>query len=211
MDKEKRLSWRQSQALATKKKLYKSAISLFSQKNYNDVTIDEICKKCNVSKGAFYAHFSSKHDIIVEQSKNNDLAQFSFFESMPKDITNAERLVLFMRFVGENIFHDKGSETLRIIYAAELSNKNSPGYITDEKRPLYTCLQEIVETGQQSGEFCTHTPAKEISQMLISILRGALFDWLITSGQCNLPERLTALTQLALNGLRTNGTSDSER
>ena len=201
MDTSKRLTWRQSQALTTKKKLYKSAVSLFSQKGYNDVTVDEICKKCKVSKGAFYAHFSSKHDIIVEQSKGSDQAQQEYFDSMPADIPNAERLVLFMRFLGDNVVRNKGYEVMRIIYAAELSNKNSPRYITDERRPLYACIEKIIESGQKNGEFSTELPPKDVSQMLVNLVRGALFDWLITAGQGDLPERITSLTKLSLSGL----------
>ena len=39
------------------------------EKGYENVTVDAICSKAHVSKGAFYSHFKSKHAIC-------SLAQF---------------------------------------------------------------------------------------------------------------------------------------
>jgi TetR/AcrR family fatty acid metabolism transcriptional regulator len=42
---------------ATKKKIFAVAKELIVSKGYNNVTVDEICEKCSLSKGAFYVHY----------------------------------------------------------------------------------------------------------------------------------------------------------
>ena len=56
----KAMSDRQKQANRSKQKIAKAALSLFQKKGYHNVTIEDICKKADVSVGGFYHHFSSK-------------------------------------------------------------------------------------------------------------------------------------------------------
>lgn len=42
------------------------ARTLFTEKNYADVTINDIVKHANISKGAVYYHFASKEDVYLK-------------------------------------------------------------------------------------------------------------------------------------------------
>lgn len=42
----------------------KQAYDLFQEKSYNEVSIDDICSKCQLTKPAFYYHFSSKAELL---------------------------------------------------------------------------------------------------------------------------------------------------
>ena len=44
-------------------KILKSAFKLFSEKGFNVVTIDMVMNNCNLTRGAFYGHFTSKSDL----------------------------------------------------------------------------------------------------------------------------------------------------
>ncbi len=46
--------------------IYEAARSLFVEKNYADVTINDIAGQANVSKGALYHHFSGKEDLYLK-------------------------------------------------------------------------------------------------------------------------------------------------
>lgn len=202
---------RKEKALGTKQLLYTKALSLFSKKGYSDVTVDEICEKCNVSKGAFYNHFSSKHDIIIEQSKKSDSAQLDFFNSLHKDMPCSEKLRVFVKYIGEHIAQEKGYEVERIIYAAELSERNRPGYITDPNRPLYTCIKTIVKEGQDRGEFRKDLDLDEVLNVVICNVRGILYEWLITSGQKDLPNMALSVIDLLITGLKDTTTISKDK
>ncbi|MCL6086903.1 MAG: TetR/AcrR family transcriptional regulator [Actinobacteria bacterium] len=49
----------------TRNRILESAISIFSEKDYEKTDIDEICEKANVTKGAFYYHFNTKQDLLL--------------------------------------------------------------------------------------------------------------------------------------------------
>lgn len=69
----------------TKKFIIKTALKLFLQKGYKDVTMKDLVQATNLSKGAFYHHFESKEQlfkVIVSLFFNLGAIDYSDF---PKD------------------------------------------------------------------------------------------------------------------------------
>ena len=58
---------------ATIASILSAAASLFTARNYADVTMDQIAVACSVTKGALYHHFSSKEELYLALM-HNDLA-----------------------------------------------------------------------------------------------------------------------------------------
>src|SRR6056297_54185 len=86
-----------------KKRIVIGAKKAFSEKHYNEVTIDTIVNYSEISKGSFYKYFYDKddlfkyifHDIGIEKNKElldeiNKSEDLSFSEMMTKVITRAE-------------------------------------------------------------------------------------------------------------------------
>lgn len=78
-----------------KQELKDNAISLFSEKGYHLTSVQEIAKKCSISKGAFYKHFDSKESLLIDILKNNHekLFQEARSASFSSSLTKKEILV----------------------------------------------------------------------------------------------------------------------
>lgn len=50
----------------TKQLLLRKALELFKSEGFDNISIDRICKECNVTKGAFYHHFKSKEHLLFQ-------------------------------------------------------------------------------------------------------------------------------------------------
>jgi AcrR family transcriptional regulator len=50
----------------TRAKLIEAALQLFSTSGYDHATVDDISQAAGYSKGAYYFHFSTKDDILLE-------------------------------------------------------------------------------------------------------------------------------------------------
>jgi len=61
----------------SKERILDSAVDLFCRKGFDNVSIDDLMEEAELTRGAFYAHFSSKGDVymqsITQASKNTDL------------------------------------------------------------------------------------------------------------------------------------------
>jgi len=55
----------QQRSEETRSKIISSAIKLFSTRGFNAASVDDICKDAEISKGAFYHHFESKHALFL--------------------------------------------------------------------------------------------------------------------------------------------------
>lgn len=51
--------------MKTKEHLLNQGIKLFTECGYNNTSIDDITKACNITKGAFYYHFKTKDEIFT--------------------------------------------------------------------------------------------------------------------------------------------------
>ena len=57
---------RETKGDKTKKELYTTALRLFREKGYENVSISEIAREAGTAKGTFYIHFPSKAAVVTE-------------------------------------------------------------------------------------------------------------------------------------------------
>lgn len=53
-----------------KEEVAEAAISLFKRNGYNNVTVNEICKECGISRSVFYSSFNGKRSILEYMVEN---------------------------------------------------------------------------------------------------------------------------------------------
>ncbi len=56
--------------MATMQRLQNTGLELFYAQGYYDTSVDDILKKLDLSKGAFYYHFESKEDFFIQIIEN---------------------------------------------------------------------------------------------------------------------------------------------
>lgn len=79
----------------TKEKIYGGLSSLMEEKGFENITIEDILKKSEVSRSTFYAHFKSKEDVLsdicntifshvfsshLEKEKGHDFSSYDIFD-----------------------------------------------------------------------------------------------------------------------------------
>ncbi|WP_040978437.1 TetR/AcrR family transcriptional regulator [Oceanobacillus jeddahense] len=186
----------------TKKQILNTALKLFSEKGYDHVTVDEIVKESNSSKGSFYFHFESKHNIILEKFKEIDHYYSEYYNAFPKDLSAPEKIILFVNKQMSYIQSELGLDLMRVIY----SNALMPGqnkYFIDQDRPLFTIIESIIEEGQQKGEIKTTSSVEELKFIVVQGLMGAIYHWCMNTGSYDLQEVSEKFFVVIVDGLKT--------
>lgn len=105
----------ESKYFNTAKKMNDALITLLETKEYEYITIKEICHIANVNRSTFYLHYSNMNDLLEETIKSLNLSFNSHFKSKENERTiiskedledllliNDDNLIPYLNFIKEN-------------------------------------------------------------------------------------------------------------
>jgi TetR/AcrR family transcriptional regulator, fatty acid metabolism regulator protein len=181
---EKKITARDKQALATKKRIYNCGFRLMNRYGYANITVAQVAKKANVSIGTFYHHFRSKFDLLVEVYRLGDV----FFNERVAEILRRyescpERVTAYLSLYAQLSIRN-GIEMVRSLYVPTNEMFVSGG------RAMQELLTDILRTGQQRGEITDSVPPEVITEKLFVVARGVIFDWCLHNGKNDLVEEM---------------------
>lgn len=123
-------------SIKTEKALDIAIFSLLECRNFQKITVSDICKAAQISRATFYAHFTDKYDLL-----KNCLIRFE-----PRNISNDDpyehiekvinELIHKNKLVIKNIVFGADNETLEILFNSILSTLNLTAKKSDSK--IYT-------------------------------------------------------------------------
>lgn len=189
----------------TKKKIFTVAKQLILAKGYNQVTVDEICEQCSLSKGAFYIHYKSKED-IVRQLYRDDITEYMeehyrAYIQENKDASPVEKLKAFIRLT-LSFPSVAGEELTRLAFLVSLSAKSEDGvsWLSDCLKP--GLLSEIVDEGIHLSLFRSGLSQEEILRYVYSYLAGALIAWCLANYSYDIVQTGEKTADVMVRGLQ---------
>lgn len=193
----KELTSRDIQSINTKNKITECANNLFTTKNYENVKITEICKCAGVSVGAFYHYFSSKEDIINDAY--NDFDTLTEEMMVSKSFASRIEAILFLIYYQVKAMSDKGHIFTMCYFKNQLTNKEK--YILNKDRYFYKQLLKEITSAIANGEM-VYDSAEKLTDLLLRISRGSIYDWCLHEGSYDLVEQTTYDVKYILDLLR---------
>lgn len=189
MEEPKKLK-RSEQAAATKAALTESALRLFAERGYNNVSIADICGSVGVTVGVFYHYFSTKSGVYRELSLSMDERIRAF---VPQSSSTLGRIAEILHCYAE-ITRDIGVDTMSVI-------------VTPANRLIYTnnlsakLIRRMIEDGQASGEVSRARTPMEQMRLIYSALWGVVLFWCGENGGFDLVEAIDSAVSTALLAL----------
>ena len=140
------LTERQKKALETRSKLLHKSLELFGKYGFEHVTIEQITKACDVSKGTFYTHFPSKYDVILEKFKEFD----TFYDTVEKEIDStlsaSEKILTIYNEQMLYIINIVGKDVLATVYTAAMTNQvEEDHYLISPQRKIFQILNNYID------------------------------------------------------------------
>ncbi|EOL47152.1 hypothetical protein RV11_GL002674 [Enterococcus phoeniculicola] len=89
--------------LRTKKNIHQAMISLLTEKSFDKITINDISKKADISRGTFYLHYQDKYE-LVEKYQEELLEKAQLLFEITSHENRQEFFVVMLRF-----FQQKGN------------------------------------------------------------------------------------------------------
>lgn len=190
----------------TKKLVLSAALELIAEKGYENVTVNAICLKCNLTKGAFYHHFESKESIIDQMYVDADK---DMEELIPDLIKKYPTIDLFseLSYLYAQKTVSRGVEIMkqkiRNNMVRTLRNTNKSDFYNPINRPLLTTFAEIYNDLQINGHVTTDYPFEHFFHFLIVNYDGVVLDWCYHMGSYDLPEAVLEITKRYVYSYKT--------
>lgn len=183
----------QDSARKFKEEVAETAVSLFKRNGYNNVTVNEICKECGISRSVFYSSFNGKRSILeymVEKPQHNDDASFMKFAHADNDF---ERIwQLFDRFIA--IAYDFGPELTSTLFIMQFE---SPEGIRAAVHALDDLFATLATNCAKSGIIDSKEPPDLLSRIATDLICHELYVWSSQKGNFSLRARARQYAEIA--------------
>jgi AcrR family transcriptional regulator len=196
------LTDRKKQGIATRQRINRTALRLFSRDGFDRVTVDEICKKAGVSKGAFYVYFRSKEQVIVDLFSKIDETYDVYVANELAAISDPVEKLWLLGKKALDYSTRMGVDVLQVSYRARLTfRKRGPTYAAED-RALYKIALSLVKDAQREGCLRNDLSTDEVTNMVLRCVGGITHAWCLADGGFDLVAEGEKAFGVLLKGLR---------
>ena len=135
----------------TKRKIFETAMKLFSEKGYEATSIEEITATMGVAKGTLYYHFKSKEEIfnvLVEDGMK--LLENSIEIKTSKCDNTKDKLKAIILIQIKAII--KYESVLSIIFSQIYGNENKNKHCQDKVEQYICVIKNVIDEGIEKGD-----------------------------------------------------------
>ncbi len=202
---EKKVNKRKAQGAETKQRLYEIAKRLFMERDFNEVSLEDITDEAGITKGAFYVHYESKDALIAiliaDFASSADMDYKAFLEALPIDIPASDQLLALVGKIADVLVDTIGYENMKKVYQLLLVKTVDTEAVKDYSRELYRLFHNILVEGIRRGEFKDSLSAEELSRHFVIAFRGLSYEWCIRYPDFNLKVQALEHFKLLLQGI----------
>ena len=155
------------------KKILDSALYLFVMKGYDAVNLDEVTKEAKCSHGLLYHYFNGKEELYL--AVINQIV-IPYMTELTSEVSFNQK--------AKFVVHDLLNEVLKKIKAVDDTNswniylflnihlqKNLFGKNKNERTAMFLKILELINKGQEEGDFNSHSP-EELAISVLSLIKG---------------------------------------
>lgn len=196
----KPLGMRERNRIRTYNDIYDAAMQLFERREYQEVTVDEICEAAGISKATFFRYFSNKFGLVDEF--NQRIARKIAAELERSSGTAADALVAATDTLYEEWLHS--AVQMRNLTQEFLRSgvRVSPETGADPMaRNLIAVLARVISEGQNTQEFIREADPELVASMIVYSWGMATSRWFAHDDRVEFRQLLRSLVNVIVRGL----------
>jgi AcrR family transcriptional regulator len=142
----------------------------FARKSYSQVSLDDILAQAEVTKGAMYFHFRSKHELALAIIDHQNLLGYeAMSEVVSRKLSGLETLIdISCLLVGRDIGDDVGRAGLNLLE----SIGRSDGVQARVLGGWTSAFAEVIRRAIAEGDVLADREPEDVSRLLVSAFMG---------------------------------------
>ncbi len=182
----------------TRSGIYHSAMTLFLQRGFDSVTIDEICDAADVARATFFLHFPAKEALLAEYGARANEELADLIRNHGASATSTLRAAL--KTLAERAA--RHPDLVRMVVSEVLSR---PPLLIGENhehtRDLVSLIAAVIRRGQAAGEFRRKAEPHVAAVALCSAFFAFVHEWTPRGGRLDVEAVIGHTLDVVLNGL----------
>jgi TetR/AcrR family fatty acid metabolism transcriptional regulator len=164
---------------ARRRAILESAVRVFAENGFFAARIRDIAAGAGVAEGTIYLYFDGKDDLLLTAFRDK-VAEFcaSVKDVLSSSLPFQERLSRFVAHQFESIEADPPLATVLLLESRQ-SSKFYGGAVRDVLRSYAQAIDELLASGQHSGELRPDADVPLARRMLIGALEEIELEWLL--------------------------------
>lgn len=176
-----------------KTKIIDTAEALFHEYDFDTVSVKDIAARVGVTTGALYHHFRSKEDILEEIGRRHTTQ----FEKLCQEYEHSTAPLQDLRTLLTGIMVRRVQEDGMVFTRYRV--QKIMRFNRDAGLPR--CVRILVRKGVELGELRAEIPQEDQIDLLLSVYRGAVYQYSISEAPLDLEKTVARRLELTLGGL----------
>jgi len=171
---------KEQRKIESRNKILSTAEKYFAEKGIKGTDIDEICRKAGLTRGAFYHHFPTKQQFLLELLDRWVNKMTSQLSSIQFELKNSVEILTEITEKMQPVFEQAGRQ-LPIFLELYIKAVNDPSlkkYVLKSYYSYLVFLTDVVSKGVEK-DAVKKTDTEDISKILFAITIGLLVQGLI--------------------------------
>ena len=189
----------------TRRRITDAALDLFHEKGFDATTVDEITERADVAKGTFFNYFPRKESVLAALSE--EWMERAEDHAAQHGSTASERILALFGGVAESYGQDRALASMLLRVSMERMVCPEPDVA---RSGLYQRVVQVVQAGQDSGEFRSELPSDSVFGVFASVFLGTLVWWVgggphqrvVAHSTVSLHDAVESQLTIALAGIR---------
>lgn len=189
----------------TEKRIIQAALELFVRKGYHGTSIDDIMRKVGLTKGALYAHFSGKGDLLLRMIRELKSQYIDRLIQAGKE-HQGDALEKLNRIVSFNAQFAVENQELCVFLTFITTELNADVDFEPALKGIYREYQkfisQLVGQGIRQGLFRKELDPDLTALVFIALHDGTLHQWVLNRFQVDGEQYVRTFRKIFLDGLR---------
>lgn len=195
-----------------KKRIIDTAFELFAELGYSRVSVNDIVRRSDISKGGFYTYFNSKQEIFYEILMEADKRKSAMIPEMEEKLTAAGMLEAYLKRRLLAMMEEENRKWVKFSTEFWSTAQRDEAFNRMNDQRFNAFSQEIgsmIKDGIRQGDFSKGLDADSAIYAIISMLDGIAFMTSVMNQPLD-EEKIEAVIGLITTYLR-NGKKTEQR
>jgi AcrR family transcriptional regulator len=161
----------------TRRTLIRTAARLWSERDFEAVTVEEICSEAGVGRTTFYLHFESKEQLLASLAGATGAGVAADLAAMPSAASLDERLDVLLRGIVRRMQDVPKSLAELVIHSQRVQLKKARPEDVATSIRFADLAREVLADARRRGEVTRAADPAELGEVLGALIMDAIESW----------------------------------